>query len=89
MAQPFAEFAFPDEEAVLTRLGAADRVMRVAEAPRGPFGQPLEELNIPGHWALAKSLEPEATARVISCNGGQIVLEIAGSEVVYDRLGLR
>jgi CRISPR-associated endonuclease/helicase Cas3 len=89
MAQPFTEFAFPDEEAVLTRLGAADRMVRVLEAPRGPFGQPLEEINIPGHWALAKSLEPEAVAEVISPEAGQITLEICGHRLVYDRFGLR
>ncbi len=89
MAQPFAELAFPDEEAVLTRLGAADRVVRVPEAPRGPFGQPLEEINIPGHWALAKSLEPEAVADVVSSEDGQLTLEICGHRLVYDRFGLR
>jgi len=89
MARPFAAFAFPDEEAVLTRLGAADRVVRIPEAPRGPFGQPLEEVNIPGHWALAKSLEPEAVADVVSSEDGQLILEICGHRLVYDRLGLR
>jgi len=89
MAQPFAEFAFPDDEAVLTRLGAADRVVRVPEAPHGPFGQPLEELNIPGHWTLAKSLEPEAVAKVVSSEDGLLALETCGNRLVYDRFGLR
>jgi len=89
MAQPFAALAFPDEEAVLTCLGAADRVVRIPEAPRGPFGQPLEEVNIPGHWALAKSVEPEAVADVISSEDGQLTLETCGHRLVYDRFGLR
>jgi CRISPR-associated endonuclease/helicase Cas3 len=89
MGQPFAELAFPDDEAVLTRLGASDRVVRVPGAPTGPFGQRLEEINIPGHWALAKSLEPESEAEVVSAGPGQLVLEISGHRIVYDRFGLR
>lgn len=89
MTRPFAEFAFPDEEALLTRLGAADRMVWVPEAPRGPFGQPLEAINIPCHWVLAKALEPEGVADVVSSEDGQLALETCGHRLIYDRFGLR
>lgn len=61
----FGEFLFPSalEGHLATRLGLNDRRLTLGGAYISPFGQAIDEINLPGH--LAQGLESEQAHRVI------------------------
>ncbi len=89
MREPFGAEPFPGDEAVLTRLGAADRLLPVPGAPAGPFGGAVEEIALPGHWAWVPALPAEAAAEAVRPFAGGFAFAVGKVGLVYDRLGLR
>lgn len=77
---------FPDEERIVTRIGA-DRV-QVPFAPGtiGPFGTLVTQINVPGHWHI-DGLAELTGAEWRQDGPGRLVLPKA--RLVYDRMGLR
>lgn len=88
---PFSELpAFPDkEEAVTTRLGACDLLLRLPDGTQGAFGL-VTSIRVPEWLSRGVSLDAEPTTEI--CEGG-FKLTLPGPEGVitfhYDRWGLR
>jgi CRISPR-associated endonuclease/helicase Cas3 len=89
MERPFDEkLVFPDEERVRTRLGLDDRVLRLRNPMRSPFGNEIDALNIPG-W-MAHNIPDEVEVEAIRIGKGIEKFEIRLDRVIftYDRFGL-
>jgi CRISPR-associated endonuclease/helicase Cas3 len=78
---------FPDDRAILTRLGADRIEVPFASGQIGPFGTPVSRVSVPAHWGFA-GLE-EVTGTEWRAEGAALVLQRAEGQLVYDRLGLR
>lgn len=80
------EDCFPEEEKIVTRIGA-DR-MQVPFAPDmiGPFGTAVTQISVPGHWHIDGLAEMTGTEWQ-TAGPGRLILPGAG--LVYDRMGLR
>jgi len=89
MRQPFGREGFPSDEEVLTRLGAADRLLPLPSTPLGPFGTAIEEIALPGHWSWVPGLPADAVAEEIAPFEGGFTFRAGGTHLTYDRLGLR
>jgi CRISPR-associated endonuclease/helicase Cas3 len=87
---PYSETTFPDskDERILTRLGEGDRRVRFPERFKSPFGFQVNELTLPGRWALGVPTTEENATAVMSA-GGRTEFEFGGRKFVYDRHGLR
>ena len=71
-----------------TRLGLADRRVKLREPLPGPFGAPVRTLHFPA-WMLPDDLPEDAEPEVIEADRGVLRLRLGERRFVYDRLGLR
>ncbi|HQW20068.1 MAG TPA: CRISPR-associated helicase Cas3' [Rhodocyclaceae bacterium] len=86
----FGEFMFPNavEEHLATRLGLNDRTLSLGASYSTPFGQTIDEINIPGHLAPTQELEQ---AHLVSLEGDNLFIQAdpAGQFIYrYSRFGL-
>ncbi|MDD5387950.1 MAG: CRISPR-associated helicase Cas3' [Gallionellaceae bacterium] len=83
----FGEFLFPhDLEAHLTtRLGLNDRAISLGGSYPSPFGQVIDEINIPGHLAPGLAIEQ---AHLVSLTGSRLHLHVGPLVFRYSRFGL-
>lgn len=82
----FGRFEFGDIRPP-TRLGAADRIVKFAVPPMGPFGILVESIKVP--WHLTRSDEDDEGSVCAEQWAGGFDFEFAGAELEYDRHGLR
>ena len=75
-----------EEKRLATRLGLSDRLAVFSDAPQGPFGQPVDQIKIPG-W-MAESVDPDERPIDIEMRDGTICFSFAGRCFRYDRHGL-
>lgn len=94
--QEFGEYTFSDaglEERIASRLGESDRRVRFEEAVRGPFGELVSELNLPGWLARRVPNDPDLLPTDVRDGEGsfgrRVAFDFGGEPFVYDRLGLR
>ncbi len=85
--EPLSENQPGQDEHIQTRLGLNDRAVPFQPAVKGPFGQQVATLNIPGWMAenMDDSVEPED---IQACDGG-FLFRLGEAFFRYDRLGLR
>jgi CRISPR-associated endonuclease/helicase Cas3 len=85
----FGEQYFPDDVAIGTRLGAADRLVVFTPAPIGPFGQPVQQLAL-RHHMLAHDLQDDAQPEQVEALAQQagFTFTLGGRRYCYDRFGL-
>ena len=86
----FGDFMFPNtvEEHLATRLGLNDRALSLGDRYSTPFGQTIEEINIPGHLAPRQEIEQ---AHLVSLEGDSLLIQAdpAGQFIYrYSRFGL-
>lgn len=95
--QPFGEYTFGVaglEERIASRLGESDRRVRFEPAVvKGPFGEMLSELTVPGWLARSAPRDPDLAPTNVrqdeGATGKQVSFQFGGEAFVYDRLGLR
>jgi CRISPR-associated endonuclease/helicase Cas3 len=92
--EPFAEEAFGHEELdeyAKTRLGGDDFQVDFEDPPRGPFGQPVEQLSLPD-WMIgeeaADEIDDEATAENVRPTDEGFTFDFAGKTFSYSRTGI-
>ncbi len=83
-SEPFPE-AYPDDEAIKTRIGEAGAVVPIEGAPTGPFGSPVSRIALPAGWS--RGLTGEEVAQPTMQPEG-LKLTIADRVYRYDRAGL-
>jgi CRISPR-associated endonuclease/helicase Cas3 len=86
----FGDFMFPGalEGHLATRLGLNDRRLTLGGTYSSPFGQALDEINLPGH--LAKGLETEQ-AQLVGMEADSLIIQadpMAQFVYRYTRFGL-
>lgn len=84
------EAPFPEGDAIATRLGARDRLIRLPVGTVGPFGELITTIRV-ASWML-RDVAPDAEPEVRVEGDGQVLrFEGEGGAVTlrYDRLGLR
>lgn len=84
---PYSETTFSDDERIPTRLGEGDRRVRFAQPFVGPFKLSVDELIVPGRWALDAS-STEETPSVVATTDGVTTFRFGGKQFKYDRHGL-
>ncbi len=81
------------DERIASRLGDSDRRVVFATAPRGPFGTPVHQLNIPGWLARGvppdPALEPSDLVEALGPRGRAFRFSFGGAHFAYDRFGLQ
>lgn len=87
----FGEFMFPNtvEEHLATRLGLNDRTLSLGASYSTPFGQTIDEINIPGH--LVPPRQEFEQAHLVSLEGDNLLIQAdpAGQYIYrYSRFGL-
>jgi len=85
----FGDFIFPPiEDQLVTRLGLNNRQLALGDIYTSPFGQAMDEINIPGH--LAKGLESEQAHRIIQEPDSLLIQADPAGQFVYrySRFGL-
>jgi len=87
--KPFGEEEFPRDlnERIKTRLGEGDRRIDLGEAIESPFGNKIQKITLPFHYA-PKADERAAAENIIVERAG-VRFDFAGKTFIYDRLGLR
>ncbi len=85
----FGEQYFPDDVAIGTRLGAADRLVVFTSAPIGPFGLPVQQLAL-RHHMLPHDLPDDAQPDQVEALAQQagFTFALGGRRYRYDRFGL-
>lgn len=83
----FSELAFPNDVALATRLGAADRVAEFDPPPPGPFGNVVRELPI-RHHLLAHGLALDALPEEVTTEPGGFQFRLGQARYRYSRIGL-
>ncbi|PJB05977.1 MAG: CRISPR-associated helicase/endonuclease Cas3 [Hydrogenophilales bacterium CG_4_9_14_3_um_filter_63_34] len=83
----FGDFLFPHglEANLATRLGLNDRTVSLGASYPSPFGQLIDEINIPGH--LAPGLANEQ-AHLVSLEGSSLFIHVGPLVFRYSRFGL-
>lgn len=83
----FGEFQFPQglEAHLTTRLGLNDRTVSLGGSYPSPFGQVIDEINIPGHLAPGLAIDE---AHLVSLEGSSLVIHIGPLVFRYSRFGL-
>jgi CRISPR-associated endonuclease/helicase Cas3 len=89
MGRMFDErFVFPAaEERVRTRLGLNDRVLRLCQAMKSPFGQTIDALSVPG-WMGSGISDDVEVVEAVAVDGG-IEITLPSVALLYDRFGLQ
>lgn len=83
------QFAFPENDALGTRLGASDLAITLPDGLRGPFGSAIQHISIPSYW-LAGIDHNALVDPVIALNGhDRIEFTVQGKPFRYDRFGLQ
>ncbi len=72
---------------IRTRLGEGDRLARLPEPVRSPFGQTVHELTIPAH--LCSGAPADAQPVGLTIRDGCIQFTFGDRRLRYDRLGVR
>lgn len=87
--KPFGEDEFPRDldERIKTRLGEGDCKIDLGAKITGPFGNEIQKLTLPYHYA--PDADDEATTENIVVEHGTVRFDFAGKTFIYDRLGLR
>lgn len=75
---------FPEDEKILTRIGADRLQLPIAPPLVGPFGQAVSVISVPGRWR-GPALDVATGAEWV-CDGAALVFEAA--RLRYDRFGL-
>ena len=95
-AARFGDYEFNENgltERISARLGESDRKARFEPPPRGPFGELLYEITLPGWLVRGEPTDPElapSDVKVTEDSQGITVRFCFGSKpFAYDRLGLR
>lgn len=83
----FGEFQFPQglEAHLTTRLGLNDRTVSLGGGYVSPFGQVIDEINIPGHLAPGLTVEQ---AHLVSLTGSILLIHVGPLVFRYSRFGL-
>jgi CRISPR-associated endonuclease/helicase Cas3 len=83
----FGEFLFPHglEANLATRLGLNDRTVSLGAHYPSPFGQLIDEINIPGHLAPGLAIEQ---AHLVSLEGSSLLIHVGPLVFRYSRFGL-
>lgn len=83
----FGEFAFPQglEANLSTRLGLNDRTITLGGRHVSPFGQEIDEINLPGH--LVNELNVEE-AHAVRSSAGILIIHVGSMVFRYSRFGL-
>ena len=77
---------FPESEAIATRLGARDRLVRFPPGTIGPFGAPITTIRVAQWMVRDVPLEAEPEVRA---EADGLALELGDVSLQYDRMGLR
>jgi len=87
--QPFIWCRFPSslDARIRARLGEDDRLVEFGKALRGPFGNLIDCLTIPG-WFVRQAAD-NVEVRDLNVQPQAISFDFAQRTFVYDRLGLR
>ena len=83
----FGDFLFPHglEANLATRLGLNDRTISLGGCYTSPFGQVIEEINLPGHLARGLAVEQ---AHLVSLDGSILLIHVGALAFRYSRFGL-
>lgn len=83
----FGDFLFPHDLEVhlTTRLGLNDRTISLCGSYASPFGQSIDEINIPGHLAPSLAIEQ---ADQVSPTGSSLLFHVGPLVFRYSRFGL-
>jgi len=83
----FGDFVFPHglEANLATRLGLNDRTISLGGSYISPFGQLIDEINIPGHLAPGLAIE---RAHLVRLEGSSLLIHVGPLVFRYSRFGL-
>ncbi len=76
--------AFPNEEAIRTRLGESGTVITFPEGTIGPFGTPVTTLALPAHWS--RDLTGDEATEIITTS--PLTFRVGTTGFIYDASGL-
>ncbi len=76
--------AFPNEEAIRTRLGESGIIVTFPEGTTGPFGTPISTLALPAHWSL--DLTGDEAPEIITTS--PLTFRVGTKGFAYDPSGL-
>nr|WP_321510302.1 CRISPR-associated helicase Cas3' [uncultured Celeribacter sp.] len=80
---PFPD-AFPQEEAIRTRLGESGVLVTLPEGTIGPFGQEIRTIVLPAHWS--RDLTGEETVEILTSE--PLTFRVGTLELTYNASGL-
>lgn len=80
---PFPD-AFPQEEAIRTRLGESGVLVTLPEGTIGPFGQEIRTFALPAHWS--RDLTGEEPVEILTSE--PLTFRVGTLELTYDASGL-
>ncbi len=87
IGRPFTTLRFPDrDEAISTRLGTRDRLVRFDPPLPGPFGAPISQIKIPD-W-MAGGIGADAEPAEIQPSGDDLLFRLGERRFRYGRYGL-
>lgn len=83
----FGDFLFPHglEANLATRLGMNDRTISLGGRYTSPFGETIEDLNLPGHLARDMAVDK---AHLVSLDGSILLIHVGMLVFRYSRFGL-
>ena len=91
--EPFMDLIFPDfDEVVRTRLGEDGPRIRLDEPVSGPFGNPIQTINLPAHMFRKEELisaKKDKFNTLTEVSDGCIILHIGDHKFRYDQMGIR
>lgn len=80
---PFPD-AFPQEEAIRTRLGESGVLVTLQEGTIGPFGQEIRTFALPAHWS--RGLTGDEPVEILTSE--PLTFRVGSLELTYDASGL-
>lgn len=76
--------AFPNEEAIRTRLGESGIIITFPKGTTGPFGTPISTLALPAHWS--RDLTGDEAPEIITTT--PLTFRVGTKGFAYDPSGL-
>lgn len=76
--------AYPNEEAIRTRLGESGTIITFPEGTIGPFGTPVTTLALPAHWS--RDLAGDEATEIITTS--PLTFRVGTTGFTYDASGL-
>ena len=91
--EPFKDLIFPDlDEVVRTRLGEDGPRIKLDEPVSGPFGNPIQTINLPAHMFRKEELisaNKDKLKTLTEVSDGCIIFHIGDHKFRYDQMGIR